>query len=262
MHILCFLAFILLLLYSSASQQPALGLGTKDSERVRSTSIQITAQLRAAPNAPAEPDKAEYAIRWNVKEGGPKTAKGTLAVLKQSLTDSDNYEVQYFDFIRPKNIPEGVTPILRQRKKGKKKYELMLKYRSAYAFEPLGCLIADIPDESKYEIDISILGPSESRRAYSRSCTIESENDPVKPPQALAAQPTGCTSKMTRLKTNTLKVEEWHLPGGVVMVEVSRNASLSEADLDSFRRDVVDTLLHAGVKPSDRSKTELGSSCQ
>ena len=67
---------------------------------------------------------------------------------------------------------------------------------------------------------------------------------------------------MTRLKTNSLKVEEWYLPGDVVMVEVSRNASPSDSDLESFQRDVVTKLLSAGVKPSDLSKTELGSSCQ
>jgi hypothetical protein len=224
--------------------------------------MHMTAQLTAAPNAPAEPEKAEYAIRWNVKEGGPKTAKDTLEVLKQPLKDSDNYEVQYFNFTPPKDTPEGVTSILRQRKKGKKQYELTFKYRSDHALKPLGCPLAESPDESKDEVDISILGSSESRRVYAHSCTIESENDPVQPPQALAAQPMGCTSKMTRLKTNTLKVEEWHLPGDVVMVEVSRNASTGESDLHAFQRDVVDNLLHAGVKPSERSKTELGSSCQ
>ena len=66
---------------------------------------------------------------------------------------------------------------------------------------------------------------------------------------------------MTRLKTTSLKVEEWHLPGDVVMVEVSRNASPSDADLKAFQEDVVAKLLRAGVKPSDRSKTELGSRC-
>jgi hypothetical protein len=262
MRILCSLAFILLLFCSNASPQPTLAPWTEDSNRVLSMSTQNPAQPTAAPNASLEPDKAEYALRWNVKEGGPKTAGETLDVLRQPLKDSDNYEIQYFDFTLPKGTPEGITSILRQRKKGKKKYELTFKYRSAYAFEPLGCPIADIPDESKYELDISILGPRESRRAYARSCTIESENDPVQPPQALAVQPMGCTSKMTRLKAGAIKVEEWHLPGDVVMVEVSRNASTRQSDLDSFQQDVVDKLLPIGVKPSYRSKTELGSSCQ
>jgi hypothetical protein len=261
MRIFCFFAFAFFLLASSASPQPAPEPGTKDSERVFLTANTMTAQLMAASTAPAEPDKAEYALRWNVNEGGPKTAKETLDVLHQHQEDADNYEVQYFAFTPPKDTPKGVTSILRQRKKGKKKYELTFKYRSEHSLASLGCPLAESPDESKYEVDISIVGQRESKRVYAWSCTIERENDPVTPPPALAAQPMGCTSKMTRLKTNTLKVEEWHLPGDVVMVEVSRNASPSEADLASFQQDVVTVLLHAGVKPSDRSKTEIGSSC-
>ena len=138
----------------------------------------------------------------------------------------------------------------------------MFKYRGDHALANWKCPISPTPTEIKNEVDISILGPSESRRVYSHSCTLESEKVPVKPPQVLAAQPKSCTNKMTRLKAGALKVEEWHLPGDVTMVEVSRNASTSQSDLDSFRRDVVDRLLSVGVKPSDRSKTELGSSCQ
>ena len=217
-------------------------------------------QATAAPEVPAEP--AEYAMRWNVKDGGPKTGRDTLDVLKQQPTDSDNYEVQYFDFSPPKDAPNDFTSILRQRKKGKKKYQLMFKYRGDHALAHWKCPISATPTEIKNEVDISILGPSELRRVYSHSCTRESEKGPVKPPQVLAAQPKSCTNKMTRLKAGTLKVEEWHLPGDVTMVEVSRNASTSQSDLDSFRRDVVDRLLSVGVKPSDRSKTDLGSRCE
>jgi hypothetical protein len=142
----------------------------------------------AQPTAPPDLswDEAEYAVRWSAQDGGPKTAKETLDVLKQLLKDSDDedsdtYKVQYFDFTPPTDIPKGVTPILRQRKKGKKKYELTFKYRSEHAFNPLGCPIADRPDE-KDEIDVSVLGPSEVKRMYSRSCTVESENAPITPP--------------------------------------------------------------------------------
>ncbi len=213
-----------------------------------------------ATAAPAEP--AEYAMRWNVKDGGPKTAEDTLDVLGLQPTDLDSYEVQYFGFRSPKDAPDDFTSILRQRKKGKKKYQLMFKYRGDHALAAWQCPISHTPTEIKNEVDISILGPSETRRVYSHSCTLESDKGPVKPPKVLAAKPKGCTNKMTRLKAGALKVEEWHLPGDVTMVEVSRNASSSPSDLDSFRRDVVDQLLSVGVKPSDRSKTELGSSCQ
>lgn len=202
---------------------------------------------------------AEYAIRWNVNEGGPQTASATLAALGQAQTDSDDYEVQYFEFTPPADTPTGVTAILRQRNKvGKQKSELTFKYRSDSVMGRLGCPISAAPDENKDEVDITILGLNESRRAYSHSCTVAGAN----PPPALAARAKGCTSMMTRLKSGTLKVEEWHLPGGETLVEVSRNGSTSEADLASFQQNVVKRLLDAGVRPSRASKTELGSSCQ
>jgi hypothetical protein len=76
------------------------------------------------------------------------------------------------------------------------------------------------------------------------------------------AEPEQAEYAMKRLKSGRLKVEEWHLPGDVTLVEVSRSGDNTQTDLDSFRRDVVDKLLAAGVEPSDRSKTEAGSSCE
>jgi len=233
-----------------------LAAGARNSEAVPST-------VHEPPPQPLTPQgtAAEYAIRWNVSEGGPQTAAEALTVLGQSQTDSDDYEVQYFEFMPPTGTPAGVTGILRQRKK-KKKYDLTFKFRSDSEVGPLRCPISDTPDEIKDEVDIAILGPNDSKRAYSRSCTVETQNTPATPPPALAAKPRGCTSAMTRLKAGTLKVEEWHLPGGVIIVEVSRNGSTSESDLAAFQQDVVKKLLGAGVKPSRSSKTELGSSCQ
>lgn len=216
------------------------------------------AQLTASPSPSAS---AEYAIRWNVNEGGPKTAVDTLTVLGQTQTDSDNYEVQYFDFTSPAGVPTGVTTILRQRKK-KKKFDLTFKYRSESPLAKLGCPISDNPSEIKDEVDVTILGATDSKRVNSHSCTVESADVPVSIPPALAAKPAPCTSTMTRLKAGTLKIEEWHLPGGAIMVEVSRNGTTSASDLASFQHDVVNKLIAAGVKPSGASKTELGSSCQ
>ena len=64
---------------------------------------------------------------------------------------------------------------------------------------------------------------------------------------------------MKHVKAGKLKVEEWHLPGGVTLVEVPRNGSTTQGDLESFQRDIVDKLIAAGAKPSDRSKTEIGA---
>jgi hypothetical protein len=45
------------------------------------------------------------------------------------------------------------------------------------------------------------------------------------------------------------------------MLEVSRNGKDTKKDLAAFKADIADPLIAAGVKPSDRSKTELGSAC-
>jgi len=205
-NIFYLMACLLSLSSGSAWQQTVIAKGTPDSARAAESSTKSPALAKASPDTSAIP--AEYAIRWNVKEGGPKTAKEVLDVLEQQLKDSDGYEVQYFDFTPPQDAPAGVKSILRQRKKDKKKYELTFKYRSDHPLQHFRCPIADKPDESKEEVDISILGPKESSRAYSYSCTIESKNDPVQPPSSLAARPMGCTSKMTRIKTSKVEIEE------------------------------------------------------
>jgi hypothetical protein len=69
---------------------------------------------------------------------------------------------------------------------------------------------------------------------------------------------------MTRSETEhtMAKIEAWHLPGGSVTLEVSRKGSDADLDLKAFQKEIAGPLLAAGIKPSDRSKTELGSACQ
>jgi hypothetical protein len=98
---------------------------------------------------------------------------------------------------------------------------------------------------------------------YSFSCSVENPTGPVTPPSELAAKLQSCTSEITRLKTKTMKakIEEWRLPGDVLMIEVSRNGSDTTSDLEAFQHEIAAPLLKAGIKPSDRSKTELGRDC-
>jgi len=213
-----------------------------------------------AAQTAAEPTEAEYAMRWNGDEGGPQTAKNVLKELGEKAEESKDYEIQYFDFTPPDDAPAGFKSILRQRKSGKK-FELTFKYRGDQPLPTWACPLSATPDESKEEVDVSILATGEIKRSYSYSCTLESKN-PIDPPKELKASPKACSSKMTRFKAGKLKVEEWHLPGNVTLVEVSRNGLNTQDDLDSFRSKIVKNLVKAGVKPSDRSKTELGSDCQ
>src|SRR5262245_13735327 len=82
----------------------------------------------AAMQPAAEPEQAEYAMRWNIEEGGPRTAKKALKVLGKKADESVGYKIRYFDFTPPENAPAGFSPILRRRKSGKKQ-ELTFKYR-------------------------------------------------------------------------------------------------------------------------------------
>lgn len=216
----------------------------------------LSSSLAAQPAA--EPKDAEYAMRWNSGDGGPQTAKKVLKALGKEAEESKDYEILYFDFTPPGDAPAGFKSILRQRKSGKK-YELTFKYRGDHPLSTWKCPLSGNP-ERKEEVDVSILAEGEIRKSYSYSCTLE-DKDPIAPPKELKASPKDCSNRMTRLKSGNLKVEEWHLPGGVTLVEVSRNGSNAPKDLIAFHCKIVDELVEEGVKPSDRSKTELGSDC-
>lgn len=221
----------------------------------------LISQQAAAMQPAAEPEQAEYAMRWNVEEGGPRTAKKALKVLGKDADESEDYKIRYYDFTPSEDVSAGFTPILRQRKSGKK-HELTFKYRGDHPLASWKCPLSSSPDESKEEVDVSILDGDRTKRSFSYSCTLESKKDSIEPPRELKAHPKDCTNEMTRLEAGKLKVEEWHLPGGIILVEVSRNGANTQAALESFQREIVEKLVAAGVKPSDRSKTEIGSSCK
>ena len=215
------------------------------------------------PATVAEPEKAEYAMRWNIEEGGPRTAKKALKALGKEADESTDYKIRYFDFTPPEDAPAGFSPILRRRKSGKMQ-ELTFKYRGDHPLSSWSCPLFSEPDEGKEkeEVDVSILAEGRTKRSFSYSCTLESKKDSIKPPRELDADPKDCANTMKRLTAGKLKVEEWHLPGGITLVEVSRSGSNTQADLEEFQREIVDKLIAAGVKPSDRSKTEIGSNCR
>jgi hypothetical protein len=208
---------------------------------------------------------AEYAIRWNPAEGGPKTVEETVEALgDESMSRLQTFTVQYFDVrTPPSDAPHGATTILRRRSIGTR-YELALKYRSV---DPLGVSKCALPgvDRSKYEVDVS-LGErnTPARRFYSFSCEVASDAGPIAPPIELEARLLPCVSRITRRDTQRTRsrIEEWRLQGGGVELEVSREGTDSKADLETFEREVADPLLAKGIKASPGSKSEIGSACQ
>jgi hypothetical protein len=207
---------------------------------------------------------AEFAVRWDASAGGPRSAADTLAALGLALDDEDAYSVQYFTVVSPNSLPAEFSAIARARQKNQKK-ELTLKIRvpESHAISNLKTWKCELGSgaEMKDQIDVSFVGPTQVKRVFSRSCSVESKRD-ISFPASLKATAKGCISSMTRLKARGLKVEEWVLnPSGTRLLEVSKNSEDTGAALEDFRSQVVLPLLERRVNPIDRSKSEAGSDC-
>jgi hypothetical protein len=199
--------------------------------------------------------EAEYAIRWDSREGGPGTAMDVLQWLGKSSKSPERYTVRYYDLPRPPSAPESAGIILRQRAKQGGKTQIRLKYRLE---KPLNsgweCPSDDFEKSSELDVTWLELGQKVS---YSYACTMKEET----PPAALKATPKPCVAEMTRYEADGFKIEEWLLPDGQRLLEISRNAEDSVSKRQSFQV-LVDQLMARGVRPADRSKTEFGSDCR
>jgi len=217
-------------------------------------SIAIPASLESA--AAPEPERAEYAVRWNIQDGGPKLAEQVLAILKRTPANSEQYNVEYFDLPSAASTPDDFLLILRRQVTSSGRSGLTLKYRGDH---PLASWVCPLPKpyRTKTEIDISFTDTDVVNRAYSYSCTAYV----TEPPAELHALLKGCASVMTRMANDGLTVEEWHLPGDITLIDVSRQGPNTKEALAGFRNQVVEKLIQSGIHPIARSKTELGSRC-
>lgn len=237
--------------------------------------------------AGAEPDggPAEYAFRWNSEPGrGPANIDEAAQLLALSKEDRNVYIVQYAEGRRPAGLPDKVKLIVRQRngKSGSDagKVESSYKLRSA---EPLlvlapehaiGCALRSAPWESEVDVGWSLAetatasGVDADKVAllkmpiYSRTCSAKGPLKKAMLPAELPAEPLNgkCAAEMVRYKDDgkKLKLEGWRMPGGEVVLEVSRKVKKDNADARlEFERTVVRPLLRAGAVPSRESKTEL-----
>lgn len=228
--------------------------------------IAIVASAFGFPTyALAAPVGAEFAVRWNSSDGGPARATDALAALGAATEDSAQFRIQYFSISNPPSAPSGFTVIARSRQ-GPKKTELTIKLRgndpapNLPSLASWDCGLATA--EKKDEVDVTIMAGGEIKRAFSRSCTMESKKAAFFPPM-LGATAKGCEALMTRLKVGSIKVEEWVIkPSGARLIEVSRNAPDTKESLDAFNKEVVASLLTQGIRPLDRSKSEVGGECR
>ena len=210
------------------------------------------------PPALAAETTAEFALRWDARDGGPQSGEQALVALGIRVPRASAFAVDYYDL--PPNPPvlPGFEAILRRRVDASGNAELTWKLRGDRAMPAWTCPLRNVA-KSKSEADVTLgTGDTISRR-YSYSCTSE---DAEAAATELAATRKGCTVAMKRWTRNGLRVEEWRLPGGVRLIEVSRAGADTAADLDAFRRKIAAPLLAAGTMPIVNSKTELGSNCK
>ena len=228
--------------------------------------VAIVAALLLWQPAQARTLEAEFAVRWDPRQGGPASPEDALRALRRNAGERSQYEVRYYDFTPPPDVPEGFAPILRQRVSGPH-HELSFKLRGnrplpdAPALARWPCPLGATKDR-KDEVDVSYVAADRSVTAWSRSCNLNAKNAPPQPPAALQARPKACTSTMTRLRSGSLKVEEWKLADGSVLIEASRPASYRPKSARAFERDVLKPLLALKIQPLARSKSALGGDCK
>jgi hypothetical protein len=206
--------------------------------------------------APPQPMTAEFAFRWNPADGGPKSPEEVLTVLGEQTPSPERYRVRYYELAAPASAPEGAAVALSERTKSHGKTQFRLKYRFS---QPLAGAWR-CPDgegfEPEEEADVSIGAEGKVSRVYSYSCTVKSPT----PPRSLKGVPKPCWAGMKRYTSGDFKVEEWSMPGGGVILELSMPGTETADDLAKFQR-AAGKLTERGARPSERSKTELGSAC-
>jgi hypothetical protein len=206
--------------------------------------------------ASSEPSGVEYALRWNPQDGGPGTAEAVFRLLGMTAGIPEHYEVRYYDLTRPGSAPAQATVILRERKKSGGKTQFRLKYRLS---EPLTQSFQCPPGNDFQvgsEVDVTWLAANAQKRVYAYFCTTQAKQ----PPASLHATPKPCSARMSRYTAQGLKVETWQMPDGGRQLEVSRNTTHNDAAFQDFQAIAV-RLIGQGAKPTDESKTELGSRC-
>ncbi len=225
----------------------------------------LLALLAAAGLPCAAAQDAEFAVRWDPRQGGPATPQDALRELRLKASAPSHFEIQYFGFELPAGLPAGFDAILRKRLSGGEA-ELTFKLRGGTPLpaEPTlkqwACPLGPAKDR-KDEADVTFVDAGRTITTYSRSCGIESRDADIQPPAALQARPKGCGSTMTRLRSGNLKIEEWKMADGSVLLEASRPGKHDEASMRAFERDVLQPLLALKVQPLERSKSAIGGDC-
>lgn len=201
-----------------------------------------------------EPTTAEYAFRWNPKEGGPASVEDVQRILGGKTKSTKVFSVRYHRIPRDKNWQTSAEAIFRERSRTGEKPEFRLKFRSATPFERTDAC----PDgmEFSYEADVTFKASDSVRKVFSVSCSGTDPNTAA----TLKTTPLSCQSTFTRYDSKHYRLEVWTFPNSASILEISHRSSNTAADRDRFGL-LVGRLLHAGAEPSTDSKTDLGQNC-
>lgn len=238
----------------------------------------LVAAIAMATCLCARAERTEYAFRWNPAEGGPATAQ--LAAAKLGIRDDQPkaFEVRYLDLRRPAGLPDdSYSAVARERTdddgpESTYKVRAPLSKAAGKLLSTWACPLVGPKRQSKLEVDVNwavdeaakAAHPDAAptpRQAISFSCSVEAAARAAFPP-ATGMVPKPCVSQVRRFKSqDDWKVEEWLLPTGQRIVELSFSVKQgSRAHRNAFQQRV-DTLRAAGARPLADSKTSLGSTC-
>ena len=221
------------------------------------TAIRLVLEGHSAIAAATEPAGAEYAIRWNARDGGPTSGQEVLAVLDARARRTSDFSVDYVVLPPTAEFPPGFVAILRRRNDATGRSSLTWKLRGDHALAQWNCPLSDFR-QAKAEVDVAFGAAGSVTRRFSYSCTTDTTNSAA---SRLFADRKPCTSSVRRWDAGRVRVENWRLPGGYLMLEVSGSGADTPNAMEQFRKRVVAPLLAAGVVPMADSKTELGSRC-
>jgi len=244
----------------------------KDAPAIRSSRLMAAFAMAACVCAHAQ--RTEYAFRWNPAEGGPATAQQAAGQLGIEDGKPKAFEVRYLDLRRPAGLPDDSYSAVARERTDADGPESTYKVRAPASkaarklLSTWACPLVGPKRESKLEVDVNWAvdeahpdAAPTPRQAISFSCSVEAAAHAALPP-ATGMVPKPCVSQVRRLKSrDDWKVEEWLLPTGQRIVELSFSVKEGSRAHRSAFQQRVDTLLAAGARPMADSKTLLGSTC-
>ncbi|MDM0078715.1 hypothetical protein QTH90_30210 [Variovorax sp. J2P1-59] len=221
----------------------------------------------------AEPAvRTEYAFRWNPAAGGPKSVEAAAELLGIRDAIPRDLEVRYLVVNQPWKMPSRAFQAMGRERKTEDGAESTYKLRGPYSQEAAAalakweCPLTGPKIESKVEVDMNWAprkgagSTVEQTAAISASCTVAVPASVAFPPD-FDVQPVPCVNGVHRLEAEGWKFEEWSLPNGSRLVEVSYSVDVDSKAARAEFQHAVSKLMVAGARPLPSSKTVLGSSC-